>query len=113
MKIINICGEYYWITPLGEKLYPNLGIEINYQIILWRKKMFGTEEQQKKMLEAIQRRNESIELLSQSFGKGMKKLDDHADDLLKNLKEIKKEYHKLINFPVLLKQICDEKLRKK
>ena len=27
MKIINICGEYYWVTPLGEKLYPNLGIE--------------------------------------------------------------------------------------
>lgn len=29
MKIINICGEYYWVTPLGEKSYPNLGTEID------------------------------------------------------------------------------------
>lgn len=32
MKIINICGKYYWITPLGEKLYPEFakkyGVEI-------------------------------------------------------------------------------------
>jgi len=67
--------------------------------------MFGTEEQQQKMLEAIDRRNEIIESFGQSFGEGMKKLDDQADDLLKNLKEIKKESHKLMNLSGLLKQI--------
>ena len=59
-------------------------------------------EQQKKMLEAIDRRNESIELLSQSFGAGMKKLDGQADDLLKTMKGIKAECHKLINLLGLL-----------
>ena len=33
MKIINVCGKYYWITPLGEKLYPefakNYGVSLN------------------------------------------------------------------------------------
>ena len=32
MKIINICGEYYWVTPLGEKLYPSLGTELKLEI---------------------------------------------------------------------------------
>lgn len=74
--------------------------------------MFGTEEQQKKMLEAIGRRNESIESFGQSFGEGMKKLDGHADDMLKKIEEIEKEFHKLIALPGFLKhlkQILEEK----
>ena len=75
--------------------------------------MFGTEEQQKKMLEAIERRNESIESLGRSFGEGMKKLDEQADDLLKNMKKLERTAHKLINLPGFLKQIFDMNLRKK
>lgn len=30
MKIINVYSKYYWVTLLGEKMYPNLGVEINY-----------------------------------------------------------------------------------
>ena len=65
------------------------------------------KEQQKKMLEAIGRRNESIEMLAQSFGEGMKKLDGQADDLLENVKGIKKECHKLINLLGLLNRKGD------
>ena len=68
-------------------------------------------DQQKKMLEAIERRNESIESLGRSFGEGMKKLDDQADDLLKNTKKLERTAHKLINLPGFLKQIYDEKER--
>ncbi|GAH72052.1 unnamed protein product, partial [marine sediment metagenome] len=70
---------------------------------------FGTEEQQKRMLEAVDRRNESLDTFGKSLGefgrafnKGMDKLDKHADDLLK-----------LITMLEFLKQIFDEKLRKK
>ena len=86
--------------------------------------MFGMGEQQKKMLEALEQRNESIDAFEQSFGAridafdqsfgasmesvgksfggGMNKLDEHADDLLK-----------LITMLEFLKQIFDEKLRKR
>jgi len=67
--------------------------------------MFGTEEQQKKMLEAIAQRNESIESFGKSFGEGMKKLDNQADDLLKNMKKLERTSHKLINLPEFLKAI--------
>lgn len=71
--------------------------------------MFGTKEQQKEMLEAIERRNESIESFGQSLGEGMKKLDEQADDLLKTTKKLERTTHKLINLPGFLKQICDGK----
>lgn len=71
--------------------------------------MFGTEEQQKEMLEAIARRNESIESFGQSLGEGMKKLDEQADDLLNHMEKIKKQFHKLIHLPRFLKLIFDEK----
>lgn len=58
--------------------------------------MFDAEEQQKKMLEAIGKRNESIELLGKSFGEGMKKLDEQADDLLEKIGIIKKMSNKLV-----------------
>ena len=58
--------------------------------------MFDTEERQKKMLEAIGKRNESIELLGKSFGDGMKKLDTQADDLLEKTGTIKKKSNKLV-----------------
>lgn len=75
--------------------------------------MFDTEEQQKKMLESIGTLNENIESFGQSFGEGMKKLDDQADDMLKNMNELKKEFHKLINLPGLLKQIFGDKWKEK
>ncbi|GAH96802.1 unnamed protein product [marine sediment metagenome] len=70
--------------------------------------MFGTEEQQKRMLEAVDRRNESIksfrrgmqkfderiELFGRSFDEGLQKLGEHADGLLK-----------LITLPEFLKAI--------
>jgi len=52
--------------------------------------MFGTKEQQKKMLELIIQRNESIKSLRQSVCEGMKKLDEQSDDLLKKLIKLKK-----------------------
>lgn len=55
-----------------------------------------TTEQQKKMLEAIGKRNESIELLGKSFGEGMKKLDEQADDLLEKMGAIKEDAKKLV-----------------
>ena len=51
--------------------------------------MFGTEEQ-KKMLELIIQRNESIKSLRQSVCEGMKKLDEQSDDLLKKLMKLRK-----------------------
>ena len=70
--------------------------------------MFGTEEQQRKMLESIETLNENIESFGQSFGEGMEKLDEHADDMLKKINEIEKEVHKLINLPGFLKQFFDD-----
>jgi len=71
--------------------------------------MFGTEEQKKKLLEALERRNESIQLLGQSFGKGMEKLGEQADDMLKTMGKLQKLVHELINLPGLLKQILENK----
>lgn len=70
--------------------------------------MFGTEEQQKKMLEAIGTYNESIESLGKSFGDGMKKLDEQADDMLEKMSAIKKESNKLMKL-VGVKNIIDKK----
>lgn len=58
--------------------------------------MFGTEEQQKKMLDAMGTYNEKIESFGKSFGEGMKKLDEQADDLLEKMVQIKKKSNKLM-----------------
>ena len=63
--------------------------------------MFGTEEQ-KKMLELIIQRNESIKSLRQSVCEGMKKLDEQSDDLLKKLMKLRKigDWNELWNIKI-------------
>lgn len=58
--------------------------------------MFGTREQQYKILEAVETYNENIELLGKSLGEGMKKLDEQADDMLEKTGQIKKQVNKLM-----------------
>jgi len=64
-----------------------------------------TEEQQIQLLEAIGKRNDAIESFGKSFGKGMKKLDGHADDMLGQMNGIKKQTRKLALMSKRLKQI--------
>ena len=52
--------------------------------------MFGTEEQQKKLLELIGKRNDAIERFGKEFGKGMEGLDKQADELLEWSGKMKK-----------------------
>ena len=59
---------------------------------------------EQQMLEALDRRNESIDAFGRAFNKGMNKLDKQADDLLeqtadilKTINDIKKEVNKAMN----------------
>lgn len=58
--------------------------------------MFGTEEQQRKILEDVEIYNENIESFGRSLGEGMEKLDEHADDMLEKIGQIKKQVNKLM-----------------
>jgi len=48
-------------------------------------------EYKKKMLESVLELNSNIDSFGKSFGEGMKKLDEQADDMLRIATEIKRE----------------------